>query len=157
VLPPSGGIFDYDRKIVEVKDAELITHQSDFWNNPKQAEVILKNLRTIKIWTDAFDKVSKLYEDLEVLNEFHEAGDVGEDELELEFKKTMLAVEELEFKKMLSREEDQLSAVVEINPGAGGTESQDWADMLNRMYIMWGERNDYKVSQIDYQAVKWRE
>jgi peptide chain release factor 2 len=87
-----------------------------------------------------------------VLNEFHDAGDVGEDELETEFKKTSIAVEELEFKKMLSREEDQLSAVVEINPGAGGTESQDWADMLNRMYIMWGEKSGYKVSQIDYQA-----
>lgn len=91
-------------------------------------------------------------DDLDVLNEFHEAGDVGEEELDLEYEKTSKAIEELEFKKMLSKEEDQLSAVVEINPGAGGTESQDWADMLNRMYIMWGEKNDYKVSQIDYQS-----
>lgn len=91
-------------------------------------------------------------DDLDVLNEFHEAGDVGEEELDLEYEKTSKAIEELEFKKMLSKEEDQLSAVVEINPGAGGTESQDWADMLNRMYIMWGEKHDYKVSQIDYQS-----
>jgi peptide chain release factor 2 len=96
--------------------------------------------------------VNKSVEDLEVLNEFHDAGDVGDEELDNEFRKTAAAVEELEFKKMLSREEDQLSAVIEINPGAGGTESQDWADMLNRMYIMWGEKNGYKVSQIDYQA-----
>jgi peptide chain release factor 2 len=96
--------------------------------------------------------VNKSLEDLEVLNEFHDAGDVGDEELDNEFRKTAAAVEELEFKKMLSREEDQLSAVIEINPGAGGTESQDWADMLNRMYIMWGEKNGYKVSQIDYQA-----
>ena len=87
-----------------------------------------------------------------MLNEFHEAGDVGEEELHREFEKTATAVEELEFKKMLSKEEDQLSAVVEINPGAGGTESQDWADMLNRMYIMWGEKSGYKVTQIDYQS-----
>ncbi len=87
-----------------------------------------------------------------MLNEFHEAGDVGEDELDRDFQKTAKAVEELEFKKMLSGEEDQLSAVIEINPGAGGTESQDWADMLNRMYIMWGEKSGYKVSQIDYQS-----
>lgn len=86
-----------------------------------------------------------------MLNEFHEAGDVGEEELELEYRKARTAIEELEFKKMLSREEDQLSAVIEINPGAGGTESQDWAEMLNRMYIMWGEKNGYKVSQLDYQ------
>jgi peptide chain release factor 2 len=84
------------------------------------------------------------------LHEFHESGDVGEEELEREYKKALQAVEELEFKKMLSGEEDQLSAVIEINPGAGGTESQDWAEMLNRMYIMWGEKNGYKVSQIDY-------
>lgn len=104
------------------------------------------------MWTDAFDNVSKLMDDLEVLNEFHEAGDVGEEELEREYEKAAKAVEELEFKKMLSKEEDQLSAVIEINPGAGGTESQDWADMLNRMYIMWGEKSGYKVTQIDYQS-----
>lgn len=151
-MPPLGGIFDYDRKIVEVKDEELITHQADFWNNPKQAEVTLKNIRTKKVWTDAFERVNKLVEDLEVLNEFHEAGDVGEEELDRDYAKTEKAVEELEFKKMLSREEDQLSAIVEINPGAGGTESNDWAEMLNRMYIMWGEKSGYTVSQLNYQA-----
>lgn len=87
-----------------------------------------------------------------MLSEFHAAGDVDEDELNAEFKKTAQSVEELEFKKMLSNEEDQLSAMIEINPGAGGTESQDWADMLNRMYIMWGEKSGYKVTQVDYQA-----
>jgi len=96
--------------------------------------------------------VSKLADDLEVLNEFHEAGDATEDELDREYKKTAKAVEELEFKKMLSKEEDQLSAMIEINPGAGGTESNDWADMLHRMYIMWGEKNGYKVREVDYQA-----
>ncbi|QOI97271.1 MAG: peptide chain release factor 2 [Flammeovirgaceae bacterium] len=144
--------LDYDRKIVEVKDEEAITHQADFWNNPRQAETTLKSLRTKKVWTDAFEKVNKLLEDLDVLHEFHEAGDVGEEELDREYQKTAKAVEELEFKKMLSREEDQLSAVLEINPGAGGTESNDWAEMLNRMYIMWGEKNGYKVTQVDYQA-----
>jgi peptide chain release factor 2 len=152
VLPPSGGIFDYDRKIVEIQDEERITHQADFWNNSKEAEVILKNIRTKKVWTDAFDQVNKQLEDLDVLNEFHEAGDVSEEELDVDYKKAAKAIEELEFKKMLSGEEDQLSAVMEINPGAGGTESNDWADMINRMYIMWGEKSGYKVSQIDYQA-----
>ncbi len=104
------------------------------------------------MWTDAYDKVSKQLDDLEVLHEFHNAGDVSEDELEREYISSAKAIEELEFKKMLSKEEDQLSAVMEINPGAGGTESQDWADMLNRMYIMWGEKSGYKVSQIDYQS-----
>lgn len=152
MLAPWGGIFDYDRKSLEVKDEELITQQADFWNKPKDAEAILKSIRTKKVWTDAFDNVSKLMDDLEVLNEFHDAGDVGEEELDREYNKAAKAVEELEFKKMLSQEEDQLSAVIEINPGAGGTESQDWADMLNRMYIMWGEKSGYKVTQIDYQS-----
>jgi len=104
------------------------------------------------VWTDAYDKVTKQLDDLEVLYEFHEAGDVSGDEVDREYLSTAKAIEELEFKKMLSHEEDQLSAVMEINPGAGGTESQDWADMINRMYIMWGEKSGYKVSQIDYQS-----
>ena len=112
----------------------------------------MKNIRTKKVWTDAYENVSKALEDLEVLNEFHEAGDVSEEELDKEYERTSKLVEELEFKKMLSAEEDQLSAVIEINPGAGGTESQDWADMLNRMYIMWGEKSGYKVTQVDYQS-----
>ena len=147
-----GGIFDYDRKIEEIQDEERISHQADFWNSPKQAEAILKNIRSKKIWTDAYGKVTKQLDDLEVLNEFHEAGDTSEEELDREYLATLKSVEELEFKKMLSKEEDQLGAVMEINPGAGGTESNDWADMLNRMYIMWGEKSGYKVSQIDYQG-----
>lgn len=109
-------------------------------------------MRAKKIWTDAYEKVDRQLDDLEVLSDFHDAGEVGDEELDKEYNKVALAVEELEFKKMLSKDEDQLSAVVEINPGAGGTESQDWADMLNRMYIMWGEKSDYKVTQIDYQS-----
>jgi peptide chain release factor 2 len=104
------------------------------------------------VWTDAFDNLSKGIDDLEVLYEFYQAGDVGEEELDRDYERMAKAVEELEFKKMLSKEEDQLSAVIEINPGAGGTESNDWADMLNRMYIMWGEKSGYKVTQIDYQS-----
>ena len=104
------------------------------------------------MWTDAYSKVNKQLEDLDVLNEFHLAGDVSEEELEREYKKSFKAIEELEFKKMLSKEEDQLSAMIEINPGAGGTESQDWAEMLYRMYIMWGEKNGYTVKQVDYQS-----
>jgi peptide chain release factor 2 len=109
-------------------------------------------LRTKKVWTDAFEQVTKLTDDLEVLSEFQQAGEVGAEEVEKEYRKALQSVEELEFKKMLSQEEDQLSAMIEINPGAGGTESQDWADMLNRMYIMWGEKNGYAVRQVDYQA-----
>ena len=90
-------------------------------------------------------------EDLETLLEFHEIGEASEEEIDVEFQKASELLEDLEFKKMLSNEEDQLGAILEINPGAGGTESQDWADMLNRMYIMWGEKSGHKVRQINYQ------
>jgi peptide chain release factor 2 len=85
------------------------------------------------------------------LNEFYQEGEIQDSEMDAEYEKVLKALEDLEFKKMLSGEEDQLDAVVEINPGAGGTESQDWADMLLRMYIMWGEKSGYKVKQIYYQ------
>lgn len=77
---------------------------------------------------------------------------MSEEDINAEYAKTQKAVEDLEFKKMLSGKEDQFSAMLEINPGAGGTESQDWADILNRMYIMWGESHGYKVRQVNYQA-----
>ncbi len=93
-----------------------------------------------------------MFSDLETLYEFYEAGDVDETELKAEYTKVQKVVEEMEFKKMLSNEEDQLSAILEINPGAGGTESQDWAEMLMRMYIMWSEKHGYAVKEINYQA-----
>lgn len=92
------------------------------------------------------------FEDLSTLNEFHELGEVEEEEINAEYASVEAAVEELEFKKMLSGKEDQLGAMLEINPGAGGTESQDWADIINRMYIMWGEKKGYNVKQVNYQS-----
>lgn len=128
-----------------------MTTQPDFWDDPKTAETFLKGIQSKKIWTDSFDQVHTLMQDLETLNEFYETGELDADEIDVEYGKTLEAVEELEFKKMLSHEEDQLSGMMEINPGAGGTESQDWAEMLMRMYIMWGERKGYKVRQVNYQ------
>lgn len=87
---------------------------------------------------------------MDVLLEFHEAGEVDEAEIEAEFKSLENAVEALELKRMLNGEEDAMSATLEINSGAGGTESQDWAEMLMRMYIMWGEKHGYKVREVDY-------
>lgn len=104
------------------------------------------------MWTDSFTEVKTFYEDLETLYEFYQADEVDESELNTEYEKTEKAVEDLEFKKMLSGEEDQFGAMLEINPGAGGTESQDWCDILNRMYIMYGESHGYTVKQVDYQA-----
>jgi peptide chain release factor 2 len=106
----------------------------------------------LKIWTNAFETIHRSIEDLETLLEFYNAGEVNEDELEAEYQNVLKSLEELEFKKMLSGEEDQMSAILEINPGAGGTESQDWAEMLMRMYIMWAQKQGFSVKEIDYQA-----
>jgi peptide chain release factor 2 len=148
---PWGGIFDYDTKAQEIKLLDAKTLAADFWDNPKKAEEILKNIKTIKVWTGSFEALQKQMEDLEVLYEFYEADEVDEKEMGREEQILTKLLDELEFKRMLGAEEDQLGAIVEINPGAGGTESQDWAEMLMRMYIMWGQKNGFKVSEIDYQ------
>lgn len=112
---------------------------------------MMKAIKSKKVWTDSFSKLNTAFEDLETLYEFYTEGEAEESEVDKEFDVLTGLLDELEFKKMLSSEEDQLDAVLEINPGAGGTESQDWAEMLMRMYIMWGEKNDLKVRQLNYQ------
>jgi len=91
------------------------------------------------------------YEDLAVLFEFYKAGDATEEEITTHLKQTTVMLEDLEFKNMLGDPEDALSSIININSGAGGTESQDWASMLMRMYIMWAEKHDYKVTELDLQ------
>ena len=112
---------------------------------------MMKTIKSKKVWTNSFANLNTTFEDLETLFEFYSEGEVEEAEVNKEFDQVKLILEELEFKKMLSSEEDQLTGVMEINPGAGGTESQDWAEMLMRMYIMWGEKNNMKVRQLNYQ------
>lgn len=129
-----------------------MTVQPDFWNDSEKAEATMKNIRGIKGWTDHYEEVDAQVEDLETLQEFLQEGEGTEAEVNKAYEKAVQAVEELEFKKMLSGEEDQLSAMLQITPGAGGTESNDWAGILMRMYIMWGEANGYKVREVDYQA-----
>ena len=101
---------------------------------------------------DSFEKVNEVAEDLETLQEFFEMGEGDEAEIEAQYQVAFKLLEDIEFKKMLSGEEDQLNAMIEINLGAGGTESNDWAEMLMRMYIMWGEKNGMvKQKQVNYQ------
>jgi peptide chain release factor 2 len=112
---------------------------------------VLASIKVKKVWTDAYQKVAAVVDDLGVLYEFYHAGDATETETQEQYDIALKAVEELEFKNMLSAEEDQLNAVLQITAGAGGTESCDWAAMLMRMYIMWGEKNGYKVTEQDSQ------
>ncbi|XOV93145.1 MAG: peptide chain release factor 2 [Bacteroidota bacterium] len=144
--------LDYDARKKELDDLELVTVQPDFWNDSEKAEATMKTIRSIKGWTDEYEEVDILVQDLETLQEFLQEGEGSEAEVNKAFEHATQAVEDLEFKKMLSGEEDQLSAMLQITPGAGGTESNDWASILMRMYIMWGEANGYKVREVDYQA-----
>lgn len=112
----------------------------------------MKKIRGLKSWTDSFESVETSLEDVETLYEFATEGEASEEEVQIEYDKALKQLEELELKKMLGEEEDQLSAMLQITPGAGGTESNDWAGILMRMYIMWGEANGYKVKEVDYQA-----
>ncbi|MDH5828611.1 MULTISPECIES: peptide chain release factor 2 [Sphingobacterium] len=143
--------LDIDAKKEALEKDQAITLQPDFWNDSKAAEQILQSIKVQKVWTDHFDQVVASVEDTEVLYEFYQAGDATEAELNEQYHLAVAEVEELEFKNMLSAEEDQLDAILQITAGAGGTESCDWAAMLMRMYIMWGEKNGYKVTEQDAQ------
>lgn len=123
----------------------------DFWDNPKEAEKFLKSLSEKKSWITRYDKVSLAVDELDVALEFFAGGDMTQEEFDQTYSVAETAIEDLEFFNMLSGEEDKLSAIITINSGAGGTESQDWAEMLMRMYVRWAERNNYKVTELDLQ------
>ena len=144
-----GGIFDVAGKEAKVTELEVFTTNPDFWNDSGQAEIILREIKALKKWIDAFNQVNQTVEDLEVLFDFSKSEEVSEKELDKHFEYSSKKVEDLEFLKMLSNEEDSLSAVIEINAGAGGTESQDWVAMLLRMYQMWSDKKGYQTSEID--------
>lgn len=113
--------------------------------------MILRQLRGLKFWTEGYDSIQKGIDDLDVLFEFLELGEASMDEIDQEAATISQRLDELEFRKMMSDEGDSNSAVLEINAGAGGTEACDWAGMIMRMYIMWAEKNGYKVKEVDFQ------
>tara|TARA_R110002051_G_scaffold25673_1_gene62611 strand:- start:5419 stop:6360 length:942 start_codon:yes stop_codon:yes gene_type:complete len=111
----------------------------------------MKFIQSKKQWVDDYHKAENLVKDLEVLVEFQKEEAISEKEVEAHYEKTLDTLENLEFKNMLSEEGDELSAILQITAGAGGTESCDWAAMLMRMYMMWSEKNGYKVKELNYQ------
>ncbi|MFM6951824.1 MAG: peptide chain release factor 2 [Bacteroidota bacterium] len=143
--------LDVDRKLAEIADEEEQTLDPKFWDEPKKAELHLKKIKDKKIWTDAFGAIENRQGDLEVLVEFQEVGEATADEVHAQYLELMQLVEDLEFKNMLQSEEDHLGCVLEINAGAGGTESCDWAQMLMRMYVMWAEKNGFNITELDRQ------
>ena len=146
-----GGIFDVDTKKSEIEEEELKTQDPEFWNDPKAAELVLKKIKKKKFWVQSCDKIEIQIEDLQVLFEFFKEGEVDEIEIENNYSQLINYIEELELKNMLSSEEDNLDAILQITAGAGGTESCDWSSMLMRMYLMWAEKNNFKVKELNLQ------
>ncbi|MEZ4938346.1 MAG: peptide chain release factor 2 [Crocinitomicaceae bacterium] len=140
-----------DEKIAQIREDELKSQDPQFWDDPKKAEEMLRVIKGNKFWVESYEKMKRNLDDLQVLIEFHAEGEADESEIDELYQQTINELEDLELKNMLSSEEDQLNAVLQITAGAGGTESCDWASMLMRMYIMWGEKQGYKVKEINYQ------
>ncbi|WP_129718335.1 peptide chain release factor 2 [Pedobacter sp. SYP-B3415] len=143
--------LDVDARLKIVTEEQEKTLAPDFWDDPKAAEAILANIKANKTWTDAWQQVNASVEDSQVMLDFLQSGDASESEMQDQFAQTLTLLEDLEFKNMLSSKEDQLPAVMQITAGAGGTESCDWAYMLMRMYMMWGEKNGYRITEQDSQ------
>lgn len=122
-----------------------------FWDDNTRATGIMKEIKVNEYWVHLYNEVANSVEDFAVLFDFWKSGDATEQETQDAFNKAVASIEEAEFKSTLNKPEDELPAVLQINPGAGGTESQDWAEMLLRMYTMYGEKQGWTVSTLDYQ------
>ena len=140
-----------EEKRMQLKEEELKTQDPTFWDDPKKAEEKMKHIRGLKFWVETFDRTATAVADLDVLMEFVREGMAEESELHAQYTSLLDEIEELELKNMLSNEEDGLSAVLQITAGAGGTESCDWASMLMRMYLMWGQKHGYKITELNFQ------
>lgn len=140
-----------NEKRMQLQEEELKSQDPTFWDDAKAAEIQMKSIRTLKFWIDSYDQLKAAFDDLEVLIEFVKEGMAEPKEADEQFKILADKVEEIELKNMLSGEEDSLSAVLQITSGAGGTESCDWASMLMRMYMMWGQKNGFKIKELNYQ------
>lgn len=138
-------------KRIQLKEEELKTQDPGFWDNPKDAEIQMKSIRGLKYWVSTYDHLKSGLDDLEVLFEFVKDEAATEEEVDEAYDALLKELEELELKNMLSGEEDVLPAILQITAGAGGTESCDWASMLMRMYMMWGQKHGYKIKELNYQ------
>ncbi|WP_156120726.1 peptide chain release factor 2 [Capnocytophaga cynodegmi] len=143
--------LDIDAKLIEITNEEEKTFAPDFWNNPKEAEKIMKELRGKKKWVEDYQQAKEYISDLEILMEFLKEDSSIAEEIGEQYQKALQSIENLEFRNMLSDEGDSMSAVLQITAGAGGTESCDWASMLLRMYSMWCNNQKYSIKTLNYQ------
>ncbi|MEO6611173.1 MAG: peptide chain release factor 2 [Chitinophagaceae bacterium] len=141
-------VANRQQKIAEDKQLSL---SPGFWDDNKRATEILKNIKLNEYWVKLYETAEASVEDFAVLFEFWKAADATEEETKQAYENAITLIDEAEFKATLNEPEDELAAVLQINSGAGGTESQDWAEMLARMYRMYGEKQGWKVTELDWQ------
>ena len=138
--------LNIDQKKVEFEEEQLRTQAPDFWEDPKRAEEQMKKVKTLERWIKGYAHVRQLADELQLAFEFHKDELVTEEEVDDDYSKAITAIEDLELKNMLRQKEDPMDCVMKINSGAGGTESQDWAQMLMRMYMRWADAHGHKVT-----------
>lgn len=138
--------LDIDKKKVEYEEEELRTQDPEFWSDPKAAEAQMIKVKGIKKWLDGYKEVRRLTDELQLAFDFYHEQMVSEEEVDRDYDLAIKAIEDLELKNMLRQKEDPMDCVMKINSGAGGTESQDWAQMLMRMYMRWAEAHGHKVT-----------
>lgn len=138
--------LDIDRKKIEFEEEDLRTQAPDFWDDPKRAEEQMKKVKGIKRWIDGYNEVRLAADELQLAFDFYKDEMVTGEEVDEDYRRAIEAIESLEMKNMLRQKEDPMDVVMKINSGAGGTESQDWAQMLMRMYQRWAEANGHKVT-----------
>ena len=143
--------LEIDKKQIIINNEEEKIADPDFWNDPKKAEITMKNLRSLKKWVEDYHAILSKIEELEILLEYYKEGEATEKDIDTAHNNLISLLEEVEFKNMLSEEGDSLSAVLQITAGAGGTESCDWANMLMRMYLMYAEKNGFKIKELNFQ------
>ena len=143
--------LNIDQKKVEFEEEQLRTQAPDFWEDPKRAQEQMKKVKGIERWLKDYKAAREYADELQLAFDFYHDDMVTEDEVDTDYAKAIKAIEELELKNMLRQKEDPMDCVMKINSGAGGTESQDWASMLMRMYMRWAESHGYKVRVADLQ------
>ncbi len=143
--------LEIEKKVILIQNEEEKIANPDFWNKPKEAELTMKNLRSLKKWVQDYNNINNQIEELEILIEYYKEGEAPESDIDTAYNNLKELLEDVEFRNMLSDEGDNLSAVLQITAGAGGTESCDWANMLMRMYLMYAEKNGFKVRELNLQ------
>ena len=138
--------LNIDQKKVEFEEEQLRTQAPDFWEDPKRAEEQMKKVKGIEKWIKGYEEVRRLADELQLAFEYHKEELVTEEEVDADYANALKAIENLELMNMLRQKEDPMDCVLKINSGAGGTESQDWAQMLMRMYMRWAEAHGHKVT-----------